>query len=81
MLDIYTFAAIHRLPLLDEAANICLCDLCVGADDLTVKIPLGKSDQLRNGNEVVIVRAYFFEALSVGKWRGREAQEVCHILQ
>jgi len=40
----------------DEVANIRLCDLRVGANHLTIRIPHSKSDQLRNGDEVVIAR-------------------------
>ena len=37
-------------------ANIWLCNLQIGANHLTIKIPQSKNDQLRNGDEVVIAR-------------------------
>ena len=35
----------------DEVANIQLCDLQIGANHLTIKIPKSKTDQLRNGDD------------------------------
>jgi len=40
----------------DEVANIRPCDLIIGSHHLTIKISHSKSDQLRNGDKVVIAR-------------------------
>ena len=40
----------------DELANIRPCDLEISEDHLTIQIPRSKTDQLRQGNEVVVAR-------------------------
>jgi len=40
----------------DELANIRPCDLEISKDHLTIQIPRSKTDQLRQGNEVVVAR-------------------------
>ena len=40
----------------DELANIRPCDLKIGEDHLTIQLPRSKTDQLRQGNEVVVAR-------------------------
>ena len=40
----------------DELANIRPCDLKIGEDHLIIQLPCSKTDQLHQGNEVVVVR-------------------------
>ena len=40
----------------DELANIRCCDLQLSPSSVTTKIPKSKTDQLRQGNEVLIAR-------------------------
>ena len=40
----------------DEVANIRPCDLAFDEDHLTIQIPRSKTDQMRQGNEVIIAR-------------------------
>ena len=40
----------------DELANIRPCDLEISKDHLTIQIPCSKTDQLRQGSEVVVAR-------------------------
>ena len=40
-----------------EVSNIRLCDLTLNPDHLKIRIPKSKSDQLREGDEVVIARS------------------------
>jgi len=40
----------------NEVANIRQCDLQIGVDHLTIKIPDSKTDQLRKGDDIVITR-------------------------
>ena len=42
----------------DELANIRPCDLAIGTDHLTIQIPHSKTDQLRQGSELVIARTF-----------------------
>ena len=40
----------------DEVANIRPCDLAFDEDHSTIQIPRSKTDQMRQGNEVIIAR-------------------------
>ena len=42
----------------DELANIRPCDLSVDPDHLVIRIPRGKTDQLRQGSKVAIARTF-----------------------
>jgi len=41
----------------DELANINVCDVNIGFEFLTLRIPRSKSDQMRQGDEVIIARS------------------------
>jgi len=41
----------------DELSNINVCDITVGSEFLTLRIPRSKTDQLRQGDEVIIARS------------------------